>query len=488
MKRDAWEPVAPVDRISPDPKRWLGLRPEWWVLIALGTGSMMGTMNSTIVSTILPVIRDSFGADLSSIEWVLMAYLLTVSVFLLTFGRLGDIWGHKRVYNAGLAVFVLSSGLCSLSPTEAFLIGFRCLQAIGGAMLIANSQAILTRSFPPEQRGQLLGLLYTIASLGLLVGPSLGGYLSYAFGWRSVFYVNVFIGAVAIGMSLRLLPNPGPSEHREPFDILGAVTMGVGLGALLLAISKGQELGWTSIFTLSSIAVSVIFLALFVRTEATVTHPMLDMSLFRSRGFSFAISSTFITYVCIFSGLFLAPFYLMQGRHFSPSLSGQLYSIQPLGMLVTAPLGGYLSDRINPRLLSTLGAVCIAAGLFALHGLDAESGTGAILFSMAVLGLGNGLFVGPNANIIMGGAPPERQGVASGIVATARNLGMVFGVAVTGAILAGQMAQRTASQAGDQASFIGAFQDTLFIMTFVGLIGAAAAMVRQPARAGAIAH
>ncbi len=486
MKRDVREPAAPAARIAPN-SGWLGARRGWWVLIALGIGSMMGTMNSTIVNTILPVIRDSFGADLSSIEWVLMAYLLTVSVLLLSFGRLGDIWGHRRVYNAGLAVFVVSSGLCSLSPTEAFLIGSRVLQAVGGAMLVANSQAILTRSFPPERRGQLLGLHYTIASLGLLIGPSLGGYLSFEFGWRSVFYANILIGAVAIVMSLRLLPSPAPTQGRESFDLRGAAFMGIGLGALLLAISKGQDWGWTSASTLAPLAMSVVFLVLFLRTEATAAHPMLDLSLFRGRGFSFAISSTFITYICIYSGLFLTPFYLMQGRGFSPSLSGQLYSIQPLGMVVTAPLGGYLSDRISPRLLSMLGAIGIAGGLFALHGLDSESGPWSVLLPMALLGLGNGLFVGPNANIIMGASSAERQGIASGILSTARNLGMVFGVAVTGAILALHMAQRTASQAGAQEAFIGAFQDTLLVMTFVGLIGASAAMVRQPARAGAVA-
>ncbi|MDO8689565.1 MAG: MFS transporter [Dehalococcoidia bacterium] len=477
--------VTPSDSLSAAQRVWPGARRQWLVLLSLGIGSVMGTMNNTIVNTSLPVIREAFGADLSSIEWVMMSYLLAISVLLPIFGRAGDIWGHKRVYLVGLGVFVVASTLCSLSPTEGFLIGSRALQAIGGAALVSNSSAIVSRTFAPERRGQLLGLLYTIASLGTLAGPSLGGFLASGFGWRSIFYANVLLGVLAAAVSLRILPNPPPSQTREPFDLMGAVSMTIGLGAFLLAISKGQDMGWTSVFVVACVLTSAVFLAVFMRVELRLPHPMLDMSLFRIRVFSLAMASAFVTYLCTYSGLFLAPFYLVQGRGFSPGLAGALYSAQPLGMLVTTPLGGYLSDRIGSRVLSTLGALTIGVGLFSLHNLGAESGDVQILLTMALLGLGNGLFIGPNANAVMGSAPLERQGVASGIIATARNLGMVFGVALGGAILALQMAQRAMTQTDTQTIFIAAFQDTFLVMTFIVLIGAAMSLASGPARKNA---
>ncbi|MDP2935410.1 MAG: DHA2 family efflux MFS transporter permease subunit [Dehalococcoidia bacterium] len=472
----------PSNNSSLGQHRWLGLERQWWVLLAVGAGSFMGTLNTGIVNTILPVIQDSFGADLSSIEWVLMAYLLTTSILLLSFGRLGDIWGHKRVYNTGLLVFIVSSALCAFSPTEGFLIGARSLQAVGGAMVVANSQAILTRFFPPEKRGQLLGMLYTIAYLGILIGPSLGGYLAHAFGWRSVFLVNIIIGGLTMVMSWRILPDSRPTEGRERFDPVGAAVLTIGLGVLLLGISKGQELGWTSAFIIGCVVASAFFLVSFVLVERAVSHPMLDLALFRSSSFSFSTAAAFLNYMCVFSGLFLVPFYLIQGRNFSPSLAGLLFSAQPLGMVLTAPISGYLSDRIGSRLLSTLGTLIVAAGLFMLHYLGPASGEADILLPLALIGLGNGLFVAPNASAIMGSSPAERQGVAAGIVSTARNLGMVFGVALTGAILSLRSVEWARSLSDPQLIFIGAFQDTLLVVAIIAFVSTSASMVRGPAR------
>lgn len=170
-----------------------------------------------------------------------MSYVLTVSVLLLSFGRLGDIWGHMRVYNIGILIFIVSSALCALSPTELFLIGSRSLQAVGGAMMVANSQAILANSYGPEKRGQLLGIYYTLGSLGVLIGPSLGGYMGSAFGWRSVFYLDVFICLVIALAAMRVIPKSSVRETGVPFDFLGAGALAAGLGALLLAVSKGAR-------------------------------------------------------------------------------------------------------------------------------------------------------------------------------------------------------------------------------------------------------
>ncbi len=457
------------------------MRREWLVVAIVSTGALMGTMNTSIVNTLLPVIRDSFGSDLSTIGWVLMSYTLTVSVLLLSFGRLGDIWGHRRVYNAGLLVFIAASGLCALSPTEVFLIAARSIQAVGGAMLVSNSQAVLAHSFLPEKRGQLLAIYYSIGSLGVLIGPSLGGYLGGTFGWRSVFYVDVLICVLLAVLAFSIIPGTKAGDKREPFDFIGAGAFAIGLGALLLAITKGQESGWGSTFILGSLASAVIFLAILVWSEWVRPYPMLDLRLFRSRVFSLAIASNLVNLACVYAALFLMPFYLIQARGFSPAMAGLLFSAEPLGVVVGTPISGYLCNRAGPRLLSTLGTIAVAAGLFTMHFLGPQSGNIEIMLPMALIGLGNGLFVTPNATTILGSAPAEGQGVANGIVSTARNLGVVFGVAIAGAILSMQMAQRIAEQSDPQGLFIGAFQDTLLVVAMIAVMGAILALAGRPA-------
>lgn len=457
---------------------WLGMELQWWVLITLGIGSFMGSLNTGIVNIMLPVIRQSFGADLSSIEWVLMAYLLTLCILLLSFGRLGDILGYKRVYIAGLLTFIIGSGLCGISPNETFLIAARVGQAIGAAMVISNASAILTSQFPAEQRGQLLGIQLTAGYLGLLVGPALGGYLTDLLGWRSVFFLNLPIGLVAAAMSFWIIPSHRPAGARESFDLVGAGAMTIGMGALLLGISKGQALGWTSPLILGMIALSAISLVFFLRFERSLSYAMLDLGLFRSRLFKAATASAFLNYLCVFSASFLLPFYLMQGRSFTPSFAGLLITAQPLAMAMVAPISGYLSDRMGSRLLSTSGSVIILITLFALRNLGPESNVLEIVVPLFCLGIGSGLFVSPNTSAIMGSAPPNRQGVASGIVATARSLGMVFGVAIGGAVLSLQIALRAAGQAESQLAFFGAFQDTFLVLSIIAIIAASTSLVR----------
>ncbi|MDP2726782.1 MAG: MFS transporter [Dehalococcoidia bacterium] len=256
---------------------------------------------------------------------------------------------------------------------------------------------------------------------------------------------------------------------------LFSITWGLGIA------SKGQDLGWTSPLIMGLIFVAVVFLFIFFRLEHVLPHPMLDLSLFRSRLFTAATISALLNYLCVFAGLFLVPFYLVQGRGFAPSLAGLLITAQPVAMVISAPISGYLSDRIGSRLLSTGGMVILAAGMFTLHGLGAESSAWQIVLPLALTGLGTGLFVSPNNSAILGSAPRHRQGITSGILATARNLGMVFGVAVSGAIFGMQMAQRSAGQAGSPTAFFGAFQDTFIVIAVIAIIGAATSLVRGPA-------
>jgi EmrB/QacA subfamily drug resistance transporter len=410
-------------------------RRKWWVLVAVGIGTFMSALDSSVVNTILPVIRSYFNSEVASVEWAVVVYLLVVSSLLLTFGRLGDLRGHKRIYVSGFLIFVVASAICGLAQSVEMLVISRGVQALGAAMLFANSPAILTKNFPPQQRGQALGMQAMMTYLGLTVGPSLGGWLTQVFGWRAVFYINVPIGLLAFSLSLVFIASEkADAGQNERFDGPGAVFFSAGLIALLLGLNQGSEWGWVSPAILGCGAAAVILLAIFVMIENRRPSPMLDFSLFHSRLFSASTASAILNYVALYSVVFLMPFYLIQGRGWSPAQAGLILTAQPIVMAVIAPLSGFLSDRIGSRLLSTLGMAIMAAGLFLLSRLGPSSPDGDILTSLAVTGLGTGIFISPNTSALLGSAPRQRQGIASGILATARNVGMVLGVGLAGAI------------------------------------------------------
>lgn len=421
--------------------RVYGVERKWLVLLAIGVGTFMSALDGSVVNTVLPVVRDTFGSDVAAVEWVVTIYLLVVSGLLLSFGRLGDMRGHKVVYVSGFAVFVLSSALCGLAPSVAALVAFRAVQALGAAMLFANSPAILTKSFPAAQRGQALGLQATMTYLGLTVGPSLGGWLTVQFGWRAVFYINVPVGALALLMSMRFIPRDAAAEHAERFDLAGAATFMAGLVALLLGLNQGHAWGWTSAPILALLAGAVLLLGAFLLIERRVPSPMLDLGLFEHRLFSAATASAVLNYICLYSVTFVLPFYLIQGRSLNPAQAGLILTAQPLVMAIAAPVSGTLSDRIGSRALSTVGMGVLALGLVLLSRLGPDSALSSVTLGLAVVGLGVGMFASPNTSALMGAAPKHRQGIAAGVLATARNAGMVLGVGLAGAVVTTMLAR-----------------------------------------------
>ena len=425
----------PAQDTSTNPAvKFLNIETKWLVLLAIGVGTFMSALDGSIVNTILPVITDYFNTRVATIEWVVTVYLLVVSGLLLSVGRLGDLRGNKKTYITGFFIFVLGSVSAGFSPSEAYLIGSRGFQAIGSAMLFANAPAILTKIFPASQRGQALGLQGTMTYLGLTTGPFLGGWLADHLSWHYAFFINVPIGLFTIWLSLKVIPNDTPEKGGEPFDIAGALTFMIGLTILLFALNKGESLGWTSLPILAMMVASFLILSLFIWIEGHVKTPMLDLSLFKRKIFAISTVSPILNYMCIYSVLFLMPFYLIHGRGLSASHAGLIITAQPIVMALTAPFSGSLSDRVGSRLPTTLGMLILAAGLFLLGNSSSQTHLGMIVLGLATCGLGIGLFVSPNNSSLMGDAPRNRQGIASGILALARNVGMVLGIGITGAI------------------------------------------------------
>jgi EmrB/QacA subfamily drug resistance transporter len=407
---------------------------RWWVLVTVGIGTFMSALDGSVVNTLLPVLGRELHTGVAGIEWVTTIYLLVVSGLLLSVGRAGDMFGHKRFYLAGFVLFVLGSALCGLAGSAHQLVAMRAVQALGAAMLMATAPAILTGSFPASQRGRALGAQGTFTYLGLTAGPSLGGWLAGAFGWRSVFYINVPVGAVAIALALRSVADDRVRRRGERFDFVGAGLFTAGLVTLMVALNQGHAWGWGSPATIALLVAAVLVLVAFVRVESHRSSPMLDLALFRSRVFSAATMSALLNYACVYSVLFVLPFLLIQARGLGTQQAGLVLTAQPIVMAIVAPLSGALSDRVGSRAPATAGMSLLTVGLVAL-GLLVEHGTlTSIAAALAVVGLGVGLFVSPNNSALMGAAPRHRQGIASGVLATARNAGMVLGVGFAGAV------------------------------------------------------
>ena len=407
---------------------------NWWVLVTVGLGTFMSALDGSVVNTLLPVLGRALGTSVAGIEWVTTVYLLVISGLLLSVGRAGDLFGHKRFYLAGFAMFVVGSALCGLARSAGMLIALRAFQALGASMLMATGPAILTLSFPMSMRGRALGALGTFTYLGLTVGPSFGGWLAGAYGWPSVFYINVPVGIVAILLAMRSVVDDHAVRREESFDFVGAALFTTGLVALLVALNQGHAWGWLSLPTLAPIALSLMLLAAFVRVELHRAHPMLDLTLFQERVFSAATASALLNYACVYSVLFVLPFLLIQGRGLTASQAGIVLTAQPIVMAVVAPVSGTMSDRLGSRGLATAGMLVLGIGMVMLALLVAHGSLGAIAGALAVVGLGVGTFVSPNNSALMGAAPLHRQGIASGVLATARNVGMVLGVGFAGAV------------------------------------------------------
>jgi EmrB/QacA subfamily drug resistance transporter len=460
---------------STQPSHFLGIELKWLVLLTVGVGTFMSALDGSVVNAILPVVQAYFKTDVATVEWVVTIYLLMVSGLLLTFGRIGDLRGNKTVYMWGFVIFTVGSALSGFSPTPTFLIASRALQALGAAMLFANSPAILTKTFPGKQRGQALGLQGTMTYLGLTTGPFLGGWLAGRFSWHSVFFINVPVGLLAIWLSWRVIPNDLPSEHKEQFDLYGSFTFMAGLVTLLFALNRGQEWGWFSPLILGLLIGSVFILSLFIWIELRTPAPMLDLSLFKSRVFNTAAISPVLNYIAVYSLLFLMPFYLIQGRGLSPAQAGLILTAQPLVMAIMAPFAGTFSDRIGAQIPTTLGMLVMAVGLFMLSRLTPDTSLVYVVTGLAISGLGSGMFVAPNNSALMGAAPRNRQGIASGVLALARNVGMVLGVGLTGAVFTTMLAH---GQSSDPVIIVRAVAAGLLFAAGMALLAAISSFAR----------
>ena len=461
---------------------------KWLILTSVSLGSLMATLDGSIVNIALPAIQTDFRIDLTTTEWVVVAYLLVVGGLLLPFGRLGEVLTFKRVYLVGFSIFTLASVCCGASPNVAGLIGFRVVQGIGAAMIMAMGPAIVARTFPAAERGRALGLNAISISIGLSLGPALGGVLTQVFTWRAIFLINAPIGLLAIIWAARVLPAETPGQGQS-FDVSGALLSGVALFALLLALSEGQQWGWSSLATVSLLAAFVVVGGAFLVAEGRARHPMIDLALFRIRPFSAGLASVVVAFSGLFTATFLLPFLLEQGSGFSPVEAGLLLTPMPITMALVAPFSGAASDRFGPRILASTGLAIMSLGLLSLTQLPVDFALPDLIWRLVLLGLGQGLFMSPNSSAILGAVPRPRIGTASGTLAQMRVNGQVLGIALSGAIVATRLPIHVAELGGAQtaalrnAALAGAIHDAFVVAAIVCAIGIVTSLVRGSSHA-----
>ena len=399
------------------------------ILFNVCLGLFMVAVDQRVLLVALPTLARSFQTNITTIQWTLLVYDLTLIGLVITVGRMGDLFGRKRFYILGFLLFVFASALCGFSRSPSQLVLFRFFQAIGGSMLTANGRAIISTVFPAEERGKALGYTSMAMHVGFLTGPTVGGFLIDSLGWRWIFYINLPVGLLGAYLAWQTMVETGGEEKRAKIDFFGAVLLLLTNTLFLYGMNEVPLLGFRSPTVITFVALAAVTLFFFIRTERRIEAPILSLSLFRSRLFTCAnLSLLFITSTQA-AIQFLMPFYLQSIMGFSPSQMGWIIITNSVVIVMVAPIAGRLSDRFGSRLLCTIGTSLIVMGQFFIASLSRAATIPRIMFPLALTGLGIAIFNTPNQNAILGSAPREKVGAAAGMAITTGRIGASCGVA-----------------------------------------------------------
>jgi EmrB/QacA subfamily drug resistance transporter len=460
---------------------------KWWALSCTSLGMLVATINSGTLIIALPDLERALHTSLLQLVWVILVYMIASTVLVLTAGRLSDLFGRKRAYVAGFAIFAAASLGAGFSHSGTELILWRVAQGIGGAFLFANAAAIVTDAFPREQLGLAMGTNTMIAAVGLVIGPVLGGAL-VLIDWPWVFWFNVPLGILGSVWAALNLHELGRTDKSRELDVGGTITYVVGLTALVYAISRGGLSGWNDALVIGGFAVAAVLLPAFLLIERRHRAPMLDLSIFRDKLFAAASGAAFINGLSRFALLFIFVFYYQGAQGDDPITAGVKLAPMALGMLVASPLAGIWADRRGSRTLAALGMIVTAGALAGMTVLQPDSSYWVGALWLAVVGIGSGMFNSPNTAAMMGTVPVERRGIAAGARVMLQNTGAVISIAfvmaiVTAAvpktvlfkIFSGLASGLTSAQL---SPFISNMHSALWVLAATSLVGAVVSLMR----------
>ncbi len=407
---------------------------RWLILIAVCLFTFMATLDGSIVNIALPVISKDIAIPMNQAEWVVSIYLITICALLLLFGKLGDTRGKIRIFKMGSVLFTVGSLLCGFSVGLCFLLVARAIQAIGAAMTMATNSGIITEVFPFNERGRALGMIGSFVALGSIAGPGVGGLLLAHFNWGYIFWINVPIGLVALLIGQRILPKD-IMVSQQAIDKPGASLFALMMVTLFAGVFIGQEVGFTKPLILGLFAVAIIATVFFVRLELRIDNPILALHLFENKRFTISILCAFLIFVANFFFNVIAPFYLENARGMAANYAGYALMTFPIVQVVVAPIAGSISDRIGPEILTFIGLVLISISQVGYMLSTLATPLWVFMFFIGLVGFGNGVFMAPNNSIVMSSVPMRDLGVAGGVNALAREMGMVVGISIATTVL-----------------------------------------------------
>jgi EmrB/QacA subfamily drug resistance transporter len=409
---------------------------RWWTLGAMCFALFMVMLDNTVVNVALPSIQRDLHASIAGLEWTVNAYTLSFAVLLVTGGRLGDLFGRRRMFLFGVVVFAASSAFIGFSPDAAWLVTGRALQGMGAAFMMPGTLSIISNTFPPEERGKAIGTWAGVSALALAIGPVVGGFLVESVSWQSIFFLNLPVAVLAVIVTLAAAPESRDDTVERFVDVPGVATLSIGLASLVLALVEGNSWGWGSAPIVALFAASAVGMIGFVVAERRARVPMVDFSFFRSRGFLGANLVAFIVSFAMLAMFFFLALYMQNIKGYSPLQAGLRFLPSTLVIIVVGPIAGRLSDRVGPRPLMTFGLTLVAGALFWQSFLAVDTSYSFLAGAFVLMGLGMGFVMSPMSTAAMNAVEQTKAGVASGILSMSRMVGGTFGVALLGALVA----------------------------------------------------
>ena len=448
---------------------------KWITLAAVAFGLFMIMLDNTVVNVALPAIERDLHVSISSLEWVVTAYALTFAALLITGGKLGDLYGRKRIFIVGIAVFTLSTLACGLAPSAGFLIGARAVQGVGAALMNPASLSIITATFAPRERGQAIGIWAGVSAMALAIGPLVGGLIVDNINWNWIFFINVPVGVLGIAVSQYAIRESRDTSHEQSIDLPGLALSGAGLFAVSYALIEGNRHGWTSPEILGLFAAAAALLVAFVLVEHFQRLPMLDLSLFKIGSFTGANLVAMLVSLGMFGVFFFVSLYIQNILHFSPTKAGASFLPMTLLIILVAPMAGKASDRIGSRWLMGGGMTLVGISLLLYQRVGLHSTFWTLLPAMLLGGVGMALTMSPMTAAAMGSVTVDKAGVGSGVLNSFRQLGGSLGIALMGAIVASYITAPPRSPQGAQ-QFVDGLHAALLVSAGITFAAAAVAV------------
>lgn len=428
--------MKPIDAgraVAGNPERAPAVR---WALASLSLSMLLSSLGISIANVALPTLTRAFDASFQEVQWIVLAYLLAITTLIVSAGRLGDITGRRRLLLAGLFLFTVASVLCGVAPTLWLLVAARAAQGLAAAIMMTLTMAFVADTVPKARTGSAMGLLGTMSAIGTALGPSLGGLLIAGAGWRAIFLVNVPLGLLAFCLAYRYLPadRREPKTDRAGFDVVGTLLLALTLGAYALAMTIGR--GSFGQLNLALFVAAVFAAGLFVLVEARVASPLIRLAAFGNTTLSASLATSALVATVMMATLVVGPFYLSRALGLDAAVVGIVMSVGPLVAALTGVPAGRIADRFGAGRMTVIGLIAIAAGCFILSVMPAISGIPGYIAPIAVITSGYALFQTANNTAVMSDIRPDQRGVISGLLNLSRNLGLITGASVMGAVFA----------------------------------------------------